>query len=75
MYNEELHNLSSSTDSIRVVKSLKISGMGMWNVMLRRRKRPYGRCTNTYVVSIKHDLEEEEPEFVDWFELACDRVQ
>jgi hypothetical protein len=46
----------------------------MWNIM-RRRKRPHERRASNDVVSIKHDVEEVESEFVDWFELAYDRVQ
>jgi hypothetical protein len=46
----------------------------MWNIM-RRRKRPHWRRASTDIINIKHDLEEAESEFVDWFELACDRVQ
>ena len=54
--------MSSSPDSMRVVKLWRV-GWGMWHI-IRRRKGPHGRCSNTYVVSIKYDLEEVESEFL-----------
>jgi len=35
----------------------------MWNIV-RKRKGPHMRRTNTYVVSVKYDLEEVESEFL-----------
>ena len=38
-------------------------GWGMWHI-IRRRKGPHGRRSNTYFVSIKYDLEEVESEIL-----------
>jgi hypothetical protein len=87
MNNEELHNLYSSTNIIRIIKSTRMrwtrnaARMGEtrndYRILVEKPegKRPLGRPKRRWVDNIKMDLRERGWDGVDWIELAQDREQ
>jgi hypothetical protein len=85
LHNEELNNLYSSPNIVRVIKSRRMrwaghvprmgEGRGVYRVLVglpegrRPLSRPRRRCEN----NIRMDLREVRCGFVDWMELAQDR--
>jgi hypothetical protein len=86
-YNEELHNLYSSPDIIRMIKSMRmrwaghVAGTGetrnAYRILVGKPegKRPLGRPRRRWVYNIKMDLREIGWDGMDWIELAQDRDQ
>jgi hypothetical protein len=87
LHNEELHNLKSSPNIIRMIKSRKMRWAGHVARMGETRnayrilvgkpegKRPLGIPRRRWVDNIKMDLREIGWDGVDWNELAQDRDQ
>jgi hypothetical protein len=87
LYNEELPNLYSSLNIIRMIKSGRMRWAGHVARMGENRnayrifvgkpegKRPLGRPTHRWVDNIKIDLREIGWDGRDWIELAQDRDQ
>jgi hypothetical protein len=87
LHNEELHNLYSSPNIIRMIKSRRMRWAGHVLRMGEKRKafrilvgksegrRPLGRPRHRWVNNIKIDLREIESDGVDWVDLAQDRDQ
>jgi hypothetical protein len=87
LHNEELHNLYSSPNILRMIKSRRMRWAGHVARMGENRnayrilvgepegKRPLGGPRRTWVDSIKIDLREMEWCGVDWNDLAQDRDQ
>jgi hypothetical protein len=87
LHNEELHNLYSSPNIIRMIKSRTMRLAGHVATMGAKRnayrileevpegKRPLGRPRYRWVVNIKIDLREIGWDGVDWIELAQERDQ
>jgi hypothetical protein len=87
LHNEELHNLYSSPNIIRMIKSRRMRWAGHVARMGETRtasrilvgkpegKRPLGRLRRRWVDNIKMDLGEIGWDGVDWIELAQDRDQ
>jgi hypothetical protein len=87
LHNEELHNLYSSPNIIRMIKSRRmrwaghVARMGTTRNAYRKLvgksegKRPLGRPRHRWVDNIKMDLREIGWNGVDWIELAQDRDQ
>jgi hypothetical protein len=85
LHNEELHNLYSSPNIIRMIKSRRMRWGGHEARMGETRnayrilvgkpegKRPLGRPRRRCVDNIKMDHREIEWDGVDWIELAQDR--
>jgi hypothetical protein len=81
LHNEELHNLYSSPDIIRQVKSRRMrwESMGkekkVYKVLLGRPegKRPLGRPRRMWEDGVRMDLREIDLRSVDWIRLAHDR--
>jgi hypothetical protein len=85
LHNEELHNLYSSPDIIRQVKSRRMRWAGhvarmgeerkVYKVLVRKPegKRPLGRPNRTWEDGITMDLRETYFGCVDWIRLAQDR--
>jgi len=85
LHNEELHDLYSSPNIVRVIKSGRMRWAGHVARMGERRgvymvlvgkpegKRPFGRPRRRWEVNIKKDLQEEGCGDVDWIELDQDR--
>jgi hypothetical protein len=85
LHNEELHNLYSSPDIIKQVKSRgmrwagHVAGMGeerkVYRVLVRKTegKRPLGRPMRRWEDGIRMDLREIGLGDVDWIRLAQDR--
>jgi hypothetical protein len=81
LHNEELHNLYSSPNIIRMKKSRRMT----WAVHVARmvetmvgkpeRKRPLGRTRRRWVDNIKIDLREIRWDGVDWVDLGQHRDQ
>jgi hypothetical protein len=87
LHNDELHNLYSSPNIVRVIKSKRMrwaghvahmgEGRGVYRVLVGRPegkrplKRPRRRCED----NIKLDLRETGIDGVNWIRLAQDRVQ
>jgi hypothetical protein len=86
-HNDELHNLYSSPNIIRVIKSRRMrwaghvahmgEGRGIYRVLVGRPegKRPMERHRHRWEDNIKMDLRETEINGVNWIWLAQDRVQ
>jgi hypothetical protein len=87
LHNDELHNLYSSPNIIRMIKSrrMRLAGhvarMGATRNAYRilvgkpEKKRPLERPRRRWVDNIKMDLRETEWDGIDWIELAQDRDQ
>ena len=85
LYNEELNDLYSSPNTVRVIKSRRMrwaghvarmeEGRGVHRVLVGKPegKRPLGRPRRRWEDNIKMDLEEVERGCGDWMELAQDR--
>jgi hypothetical protein len=85
-HNDELHNLYSSPNIVRVIKSRRMrwaghvarmgEGRGAYRVLVRRPegKRPLGRPRHRWEDNIKMDLREIGIDGVNWILLAQDRV-
>jgi hypothetical protein len=87
LHNEELHNLYSSPNIIRMIKSRKLRWAGhvvrmgetrnAYRILVGKPegKRSLGRPRRRWVDNIKMDLREIGRHGVDWIELAQDRDQ
>jgi hypothetical protein len=85
LHNEELHNLYSSPNIIRIYKSRRMRWAGHVAQMGANRnrilvgkpegKRPVGRQRRRWVYNIKIDLREIQWDVMDWMNLAQDRDQ
>ena len=85
LHNEELNNLYSSPNTVRVIKSRRmrwaghVVSMGKRRVVYRvlvakpERKRPLGRPRHRWEDNIKMNLQEVRCGGMDWIELAEDR--
>jgi hypothetical protein len=85
LHNEELHNLYSSLDIIRQVKSRRMRWVGhvarmgeerkLYNVLVGKPegKRPLGRPRRRWEDGIRMDLREIDLGGVDWIRLSQDR--
>jgi hypothetical protein len=86
-HNDELHNLHSSPNIVRVIKSRGMrweghlarmgEGRGVYRVLVGRaeRKNPLGRPKRRWEDNIKMDLTETGIDWADWIRLSRDRVQ
>jgi hypothetical protein len=87
LHNEELHNLYSSPDIIRMIKSRRmrwaehVAQMGskrnVYIILVEKQegKRPLGRPRRRWVDNVKMDLREIGWGSMDWIDLAQDRDQ
>jgi hypothetical protein len=87
LYNDELHNLYSSPNIVRVIKSRRLrwvghvarmtEGRGVYKVFVVRPegKRPLGRPRLRWEYNIKMDLREIGIDGANWIQLDQDRVQ
>jgi hypothetical protein len=87
LHNDELHNLYSSPNIVRVIKSRRMrwaghvarmgGGRGVYRVLVGRPecKRPLGRPRRRWEDNIKPDLRETGIDGMNWIRLAQDRVQ
>jgi hypothetical protein len=87
LHNDELHNLYSSPNIVRVIKSRTmrwagyvarmVEGRGVYRVLVGRPegKRPLGRPRGSWEDNIKMDLREIGIDGANWIQLAQDRVQ
>jgi hypothetical protein len=87
LHNDELHNLYSSLNIVRVIKSRRMrwvghvarmgEGRGVYRVLIGRTKgkRPLGRPKRRWEDNIKMDLREIGIDGANWIQLAQDRVQ
>jgi hypothetical protein len=87
LHNDELHNLYSSLNIIRVIKSRRMwwvghvacmgEGRGVYRILVGRPegKRPLGRPRHRWEDNIKMDLREVGIDGANWIWLAQDRVQ
>jgi hypothetical protein len=87
LHNEALHNLYSSPNIIRMIKSRRMRWVGHVVRMGEKRnaytilvgkpegRRPLGRPRRRWVDNIKIDLREMGWDIVDWVDLAQDRDQ
>jgi hypothetical protein len=87
LHNQELHNLYSSPNIIRIIKSRRMSWAGhvarmgekrnVYRLLVGKpeRKRPLGRPRRRWIDNIKIDLLEIGLNVVDWFGLAQDRYR
>jgi hypothetical protein len=85
LHNEELNDLYSSPNSIRIIKSRRMrwtgyvarigEGRGAYRILVGRPKgrRPLGRPRHRWEGNIKMDLREVGWVGMDWVELAQDR--
>ena len=85
LHNEELNDLYSSPNIVRVIKSrrMRLAGhlarmgeeRGVYRVLVGKPegKRPLGRPRRRWVDNIRMDLQEVECVYVDWIGLAQDR--
>jgi hypothetical protein len=78
--NDELHNLYSSSNVVRVIKSSgrdMEEGRDVYRVLIGRPegKRPMGRPRRMWKNNIKMDLKEIGIDGANWIRLAQDRVQ
>jgi hypothetical protein len=85
--NDELHDLNSSPNIVRVIKSRRmrwaghVACMGEWRGAYRvlvgrpKGKRPLGRPRHRREDNIKMDLREIGIDGANWIQLAQDRVQ
>jgi hypothetical protein len=87
LHNDDIHNLYSSPNIVRVIKSRRMrwaghtarmgEGKGVYRVLVRRPegKRPLGRPRRRWKDNIKMDLREIGIDGTNWIQLAQDRVQ
>jgi hypothetical protein len=87
LHNEELHNLYSSPNIIRMIKSRRMTWAGhvarmgetrnVYRILVEKGegKRPLGRPRRRCVDNIKVDLREIGWDGMDWIKLAQDRDQ
>jgi hypothetical protein len=87
LHNDELHDLYSSPNIVRVIKSRRMKwaghvahsgeGRGVYRVLVGRPKgkRPLGRLRCKWEDNIEMDLSERGIDWVNWIHLAQDRVQ
>jgi hypothetical protein len=87
LHNNELHNLYSSLNIVRVIKSKRMrwvghvarmrEGRGVYRFLIGRPecKRPLGRPRCRWEDNIKLDLRETGIDGVNWIHLAQDRVR
>jgi hypothetical protein len=87
LHNDELHNLYSSPNVVRVIKSRRMrwaghvarmeEGRGVYRVLVGRpeSKRPLGRRRGRWEDNIKMDLKESGIDGTNWIQLAQDRFQ
>jgi hypothetical protein len=87
LHNDELHDLYSSPNIVRVIKSRRMrwtghvarmgKGRGVYGVLVGRPegKRPVGRPRRRWEDNIKMDLGEIGIDGANWIQLAQDRVQ
>jgi hypothetical protein len=87
LHNDEIHNLYSSPNIIRVIKSRRVrwaghvarmdKGRGVYGVLVGRLegKRPLGRPRRRWEDNIKTDLRDIGIDGANWIRLAQDRVQ
>jgi hypothetical protein len=87
LHNDELHNLYSLQNIVRMIKSRRIrwaghvacmgEGRGVYRVLVGRPKgkRPRGRPWHRWEDNIKLDLRETGTDGADWIQLAQDRAQ
>jgi len=85
LHNEELNDLHSSSNIVRVIKSIRIrwaghvahmsEEMGVYRVLMGKPegRRPLGRPRCRWVDNIRMDLQEVGCGYVDWIGLAQDR--
>ena len=85
LHNEELNDLYSSPNIVRVIKSRRMrwaghvarmgEEMGLYRVLLGKPegKRPLGRPRRRWVDNIRMDLQEVGCGYMDWFGLVQDR--
>jgi hypothetical protein len=85
LHNEEINDLYSSSNILRVIKSRRIRELGHVRRMGVRRgvyrisvwkpegKRPLGRTKSRWEDNIKMDLQEVGCEDIEWIEVAQDR--
>jgi hypothetical protein len=74
LHNEELHNLYSSPNIIRMIKSRRMRlAQHVARMGKQGGKRPLGRPRRMWVDNIKIDLREIEWDGMDWIDLAQDR--
>jgi hypothetical protein len=87
LHNDELHDLYSSPNIVRVIKSRRMrwavhvarmeEGRGVYRVLVGKPgiKRPLGRPRRRWEDNIKLDLREIGIDGANWIRLAQDRVQ
>jgi hypothetical protein len=87
LHNDELHNLYSSPNIVRVIKSRRMrwaghvarrgEGRAVYRVLVERPegKRPLGRPRRRWEDNIKLGLREMGIDEANWIQLAQDRVQ
>jgi hypothetical protein len=87
LHNDELHNLYSSLNIVRVIKARRMrwvgyvarmwEGRGIYRVLIGRLegKRPLGRPRHRQEDNVKIDLREIGMDGENWIQLAQDRVQ
>jgi hypothetical protein len=87
LHDDELHNLHSSPNIVRVIKSRRMRWAGhmarmgegscVYRVLVGRPecKRPLGRTRHWWEDNIKMDLREIGIDRANWFRLAQDRVR
>ena len=85
LHNEELNDLYSSTNIVRVIKSRRMrwagyvarigEERGVYRVLVGKpeEKRPLGRPRRKWVDNNRMDLQEEECGYMDWIGLVQDR--
>jgi hypothetical protein len=86
LHSDELHNLYSSSNNFRVIKSRRLrwaghvarkgEGRGVDSVLIRRpeEKRPLGRPRRRWKDNIQMDFREIRIDGANWIQLAEDRV-
>jgi hypothetical protein len=87
LHNDELHDLYSSPNIVRVIKSRRMrwaghearmeAGRGTYRVLVGRPegKRPLGRPRRRWEDNINMDLREIGIDGANWIQLAQDRIQ